>query len=43
MSEVDKNQDNLISYSEFNEAMMEVITHRSSNLESSRTTNGVVP
>ena len=32
MAEVDRNNDNLISYSEFNEAMMEVITQRSSNL-----------
>jgi len=35
MSEVDKNNDNLISYSEFNTAMMEVIAHRSSTLDSS--------
>ena len=32
MAEVDRNHDNLISSSEFNAAMMEVITHRSSNL-----------
>ena len=35
MSEVDKNNDNLISYSEFNSAMVEVIAHRSSTLDSS--------
>ena len=32
MAEVDRNHDNVISYQEFNEAMMEVIAHRSSNL-----------
>ena len=32
MSEVDRNQDNVISHEEFNEAMMEVIAHRSSQL-----------
>ena len=32
MSEVDRNNDNLISHAEFNAAMMEVIAHRSSNL-----------
>ena len=32
MNEVDRNQDNLISHEEFNEAMMEVIAHRSSQL-----------
>ena len=32
MAEVDRNNDNVISSAEFNVAMMEVITHRSSNL-----------
>ena len=30
MAEVDRNHDNVISYDEFNEAMTEVIAHRSS-------------
>ena len=32
MAEVDRNSDNVISSSEFNAAMMEVLAHRSSNL-----------
>lgn len=32
MQEVDRNNDNVISFSEFNDAMVEVITHRSSSL-----------
>jgi len=33
MSEVDRNNDRVISYEEFNDAMIEVIAHRSSILE----------
>lgn len=32
MQEVDRNNDQVISYAEFNSAMLEVIAHRSSNL-----------
>ena len=38
MSEVDKNHDNVISYQEFNDAMIEVIAQRSSNLQQAAAT-----